>query len=105
MTFADEFDTTVKRNRKKITRKSSKITNNETTSGKKKPKPGGTTRLTWSLHQEKKVEETIPRRDGARGTAWTSRGIMRTFQTNPENMKLNLKMKPMFSNKSRLYKT
>ena len=49
VTFSGEVDTTVRRNRKK------------TTSGKKKPKPGGTTRRTWSLDQGKKVEETIPR--------------------------------------------
>ena len=55
--ISDEFDTTVKRNRKKIT------------SGKKKPKPGGTTRRTLPLDQ-KKAEETIPRRDDARATAW-----------------------------------
>ena len=36
------FDTTVKTNQKK------------TTSGKKKPKPGGTTRRTWLLNQEKR---------------------------------------------------
>ena len=58
--ISDEFDTTVKRNRTK------------TTSGKKKPKPGGTTRRTWPLDQEKKPEETIPRRDEARATAWPS---------------------------------
>ena len=58
--ISDEVDTTVKRNRKK------------TTSCKKKPKSGGTRRRTWPLDQEKKAEETIPRRDGARGTAWSS---------------------------------
>ena len=43
--ISDEFDTTVKRNRKK------------TTSGKKKPKPGGTTRRTWPLDQEKRLRK------------------------------------------------
>ena len=43
--ISDEFDTIVKRNRKK------------TTSGKKKPKPGGTTRRTWPLDQEKRLRK------------------------------------------------
>ena len=42
---SDEFDTTVKRNRKK------------TTSGKQKPKPCGTTRRTWPLDQETRLRE------------------------------------------------
>ena len=45
LSISDEFDTTVKRNRKK------------TTSGKKKPKPGGTTRRTWPLDQEKRLRK------------------------------------------------
>ena len=47
--ISDEFDTAVKRNRKKTTSKTSKITSTKTTSGKKKPKPSGTTRRTWPL--------------------------------------------------------
>ena len=43
--ISDEFDTTVEVNRKK------------TTSGKKKPKPGGTTRRPWSLDQEKRLRK------------------------------------------------
>ena len=43
--ISDELDTTVKRNQKK------------TTSGKKKPKPGGTTRRTWPLDQEKRLRK------------------------------------------------
>ena len=43
--ISDEFDTTVKWNQKK------------TTSGKKKPKPGGTTRRTWPLDQEKRLRK------------------------------------------------
>ena len=43
--ISGEVDTTFKRNRKK------------TTSGKKKPKPGGTTRRTWPLDQEKRLRK------------------------------------------------
>ena len=43
--ISGEVDTTVKRNRKK------------TTSGKKKPKPGGTTRRTWPLDHEKRLRK------------------------------------------------
>ena len=42
--ISDEFDTTVKWNKKN-------------TSGKKKPKPGGTTRRTWLLDQEKRLRK------------------------------------------------
>ena len=42
--ISDEFDTTVKRNRKKTA-----------SCKKKKPKPGGTTRRTWPLDQEKRL--------------------------------------------------
>ena len=43
--ISGEVDATVKRNRK------------QTTSGKKKPKPGGTTRRSWPLDQEKRVRK------------------------------------------------
>ena len=43
--ISDEVDTTVKRSQKK------------TTSGKKNPKPGGTTRRTWPLDQEKRLRK------------------------------------------------
>ena len=43
--ISHEFDKTVKRNRMK------------TTSGKKKPKPGGTTQLTWPLDHEKRLRK------------------------------------------------
>ena len=49
---SDEFDTAVKRNRKKMTSKTSKITK-KNTSGKKDP--GGTTRRTWPLDQGKRL--------------------------------------------------
>ena len=55
--ISDEFDTAVERNRKKTTSKTSKITSIKTTSGKKKPKPGGTTRRTWPLDQEKRLRK------------------------------------------------
>ena len=43
--ISGEVDRTVRRNRKK------------TTSGKKKPKPGGTTRRTWPMDQEKRLRK------------------------------------------------
>ena len=48
--ISEEFDTTVKRNRKKSTNKN---TSRKTTSGKKKPV--GITRRTWPLDQEEKL--------------------------------------------------
>ena len=49
--ISDGFDTIVKRNRKKTTRKN---TSKQTISGKKKH--GGTTRRTWPLDQEKRLK-------------------------------------------------